>query len=383
MGDTAFFNAAKYVMQQNAYKSINSNEFRDLLQTSSGQNLTDFFTNWIFSGGWSHFSIDSVKYNQLSANNYQAIVTLKQKLFGASTLHSNVPLELSFFKSDWTRVTRKVIMSGAAAQFTVNLPYNAVYCALNYDSKIGDASSHESKVIKSVSNLTYTLGKLMVKVQNKGADSTLLRVIHNYVPPDDFKNNPFQHTLSDQHYWKLEGLLSPGFEAKIRFNYDGTKTNSGTFSYLDTLLTAVNGDSINVFYRKHAGEDWRMVQPAMRFVSGLKTGFIEIDSLKLGEYTFGNMGDTNSVGWAEQSIQKIELNVYPNPIKQNCSIEFKENLKQDCVLSIYSIEGKLILTKILNTRLSHLELGELARGTYILKLEQEGNLLHSQKLVIE
>jgi hypothetical protein len=42
MGDTAFFNGLKYVMQQKAYKSMNSVEFRDLLQTSSGQNLVIF-----------------------------------------------------------------------------------------------------------------------------------------------------------------------------------------------------------------------------------------------------------------------------------------------------------------------------------------------------
>lgn len=383
MGDTAFFNGAKFLMQQKSYQSINSNEFRDLMQTSSGQNLTDFFNNWIFAGGWSHFSVDSIKYVQLSANSFNAIVSIKQKLFGAPALHNNVPLELSFFKSDWSRVVRKITMSGANATFTVNVPYSAIYCGLNYDSKINDATSHEVKVIKAVSNVTYNLGKLFVKVQNKGADSSLLRVIHNYVRPDAFKYNPFQHTLSDQHYWKIEGILSNGFESKIRFNYDGTKTNGGTFSYLDTLLTAVNADNINVFYRKNAGDEWQLVQPSLRFATGTKTGFIEIDTLKLGEYTFGNIGDTTSVGWKESSIQKMELKVYPNPAKQNCIIEFKENLNANCDLLIYTMEGKLVVKKTVNASVSQLELTELSRGTYLLKLEHNGNLLHSQKLIVE
>jgi aminopeptidase N len=383
MGDTAFFAGAKYTLQQKSFNSINSNEFRDLLQTSCGQNLNDFFNNWIFAGGWSHFSIDSVNYVQLSSNNYQAVVSIKQKLFGAPALHTNVPLELSFFKADWTRVTRKITMSGAHATFTVSVPYSAIYYGLNYDSKINDATSHEVKVIKTVSNVTYNLGKLFVKVQNKGADSSLLRVIHNYVKPDDLKSNPFQHKLSDQHYWKIEGILSNGFEAKVRFNYDGTKVNGGNFSYLDTLLTSVNADSIHVFYRKNAKAHWQLVQPSLRFSSGAKTGFIEIDTLKLGEYTFGNMGDTTSVGWKENTIQKIELNVYPNPSKQNCSIEFKENLNMDCDLMLYTIEGKLVNKKTLNARVSQLELTDLSKGTYILKLEQKGNPLHSQKLIIE
>lgn len=383
MGDTAFFTGAKYTLQQKSFNSINSNEFRDLLQTSSGQNLNDFFNNWIFAGGWSHFSIDSVKYVQLSSSSYNAVVSIKQKLFGAPALHNNVPLELSFFESNWNRVVRKVVLSGASATFTVNIPYSAVYCALNYDSKINDATSHEVKVIKSVSNLTYNLGKLYVKVQNKGLDSSMLRVVHNYVRPDALKQNPFQHKLSDQHYWRIEGILSPGFSAKARFNYDGTKSTGGTFSYLDTLLTLVNADSINVFYRLNAQSDWQLVQPSLRFTTGSKTGFIEIDTLKIGEYTFGNMGDTNSVGWKEAEIQKIGLKVYPNPTKQNCIIEFNENINMDCELTLYNIEGKLVIKKTLNTRVTQLELTELARGTYMLKLEHNGNTLHSQKLIIE
>lgn len=383
MGDTAFFNGAKYVMNQKAYSSINSNEFRDLLQTSSGQNLQSFFNDWVFSGGWSHFSIDSVKYVPLSTSNYNAIVSIKQKVFGAPNLHNNVPLELSFFKNDWSRVIKKLVMSGAHMTFTVTVPYEAVYCALNYDSKIGDATSHENKTIKTTGNFTYNLGKLFLKVQNAGTDSSLLRVIHNYVRPDDFKNNPFQHKLSDQHYWKLEGILSNGFESKIRFNYDGTKTNSGSFSYLDTMLTAFNGDSIQLFYRKSVADEWVMVQPSLRFVSGAKSGFIEIDTLKLGEYTFGNIGDTSSVGWKEVSIPKIELKVYPNPAKQKCKVELKENLNQEFVLNVYAVDGKLVKGFKLVQQISEIEFKDMPPGTYFLHLESKGSVLHTQKLILE
>ncbi len=383
MGDTAFFNGAKYTMQQNAYKSINSIEFRNFLQTSSGQNLSNFFNDWVLAGGWSHFAIDSIKYVQLSPTSYNAIISLKQKLYGATTLHANVPLELSFFKGDWSRVVRKVIMSGATSNFTVNIPFNPVYAGLNYDSKINDASSHEVKIIKSNANFTYALGKVYLQVQNKGADSSLLRVIHNYVKPDPFKNNPLVHKLSDQHYWKVEGILSPGFAAKLRFNYDGTKSIGGTFSYLDTLLTIVNGDSVNLFYREDAAHDWQMLSNVNKFSSGQKTGFIEVDTLRLGEYTFGNMGDTTLVGLKETKINKIEVKVYPNPAKQKCTIEFKEPLKKECVLSITNLEGKIILVKNLSSKMTQVDLNHLAKAVYMIKIESENQIVFSQKLVLE
>ena len=102
MGDTAFFNACQYTMLQKAYKNINSSEMKLLFQASSNQNLNDFFNNWVFAGGWPHFSVDSVRYTAISANNVNAEISIKQKLYGATTLYNNVPLEISFFKNDWS-----------------------------------------------------------------------------------------------------------------------------------------------------------------------------------------------------------------------------------------------------------------------------------------
>ena len=382
MGDSAFFAGAKYTMQQNAFKSINTNEFRDLLQTSSGQSLTDFFTNWVMSGGWPHFAIDSVKYDVLSSTNVTAHVSLKQKLFGATTYYSNVPLEISFFKSDWSRVVKKVVLSGPTANYTLNLPFQPVYAALNYDSKINDATSHEVKIIKTTGNTNYTLGKLFLQVQNKGADSSLLRVIHNYVKPDPFISNPHAHKLSDQHFWRVEGVLSPGFISKARFNYDGNKASTGTYIYMDTLLTQVNADSLSLFYRPNTASNWTQVKNVTRFVASSRSGYLSIDTLKLGEYTFGNLGDTSSVG-----IKKINyastVKVFPNPARHKVSVELSEEPPVDCVIHLYNVEGKQVMTSVVNSHVTNLDLSKLSRGAYFIKLESGGSVYYTQKLVVE
>jgi aminopeptidase N len=383
MGDLAFFNGAKYVMQQNAFKSLNSAEFRDLLQTSSGQNLTDFFNNWVFTGGWSHFAIDSIKYVQVSPTSYDAIISLKQKTFGTMILHNNVPLEVSFFKSDWSVVTKTVTMSGAIGTFTVNIPYVPVYQALNYDSKINDATSTEIKTLKVVTNVTWNLGKVYMSVKNKGLDSSLVRVVHNYVKPDGFKNNPANHKLSDQHFWKIEGILSPGFRAKVGFYYDGNKTIGGTYSYMDTLLTIVNGDSIRLFYRANAADDWKVVKYMNKTISGTRNGYIELDTLKLGEYTFGNSTDTSTVGLSKNIKNSVDVKVFPNPAKQKCTIEFNNDLKGEHVLSILNIEGKKVLTMPIENKRTTIDLSQFSKGSYLIRIETEGNELFSKKLLID
>ena len=382
MGDSAFFNGAKYTMQQNAFKSINSTEFKNHLQTSSGQNLNDFFTNWVFSGGWSHFAIDSVKYIS-GVNGIDAIVSLKQKTYGASSLHNSVPLEVSFFKSDWSRATKRVVMSGASQTFTLSNVHGTVYCALNYEDKIGDATSHEAKIIKNTGNVTYTFGKVFIQVQNPGADSSLLRIIHNYVRPDPFKKNPIHHKLSDQHFWKVEGILSPGFASKVRFNYDGNKTNSGAYSYLDTLITIVNSDSVNLFYRQNASDDWRMLRNVTKFSSGLRTGYIQIDTLKLGEYAFGNYGDSSLVGLGNNSKEKVEVKIFPNPASHKCTLEFKEAVKKEYTITVLDIEGKTVLSKAMNAKLAQLDIAHLAKGTYLVQISSGGLRVSAQKLLVE
>ncbi len=383
MGDTDFFNACKYTMQQNALKSINSIELRNLFQTSSGQNLTDFFNNWIFAGGWSHFAVDSVKYFQSPPGSFNAVVSIKQKLFGASGLHNNVPLELTFFKNDWTKFVKQIVMSGATTQFTIAVPFSPIYCALNYDNKISDATSHEVKTIKAAGNLSFSLGKVFMAVQNKGLDSSLVRVIHNYVKPDPFKNNTKNHKLSNQHFWKVEGILSSGFASKIRFNYDGTKALSGTYAYMDTLLTISNGDSVGLFYRKNAADDWVWLRYANKVKSGAKTGFIELDSMMLGEYSFGNVSDTSQVGIRLNKTNSYEITIYPNPGKSKIFIEFNEPSVSKAKLFVFDVSGKKVLSKDLRFSKNELDMSSLVPGTYFIEVMNEKGISPRQKILLE
>jgi len=286
MGDAAFFAGLKYVMQQKAYKNMNSLEFRDLLETSSGLNLHDFFDNWVMNAGWPHFSIDSITTTG-SVAPYTSVVHVKQKLFGAPNLYSNVPLEVSFMNTAWNKEIKTITMSGASQSFTVQTNVLPVYAGMNVDSKISDAISSEYKTIKTNTNINYALGRALVMVSNKGADSSFVRVEHNIAAPDPIQNNVYNFRLNSQHYWKVDGILSNGFVAKLRFNFDGGKVKSGN-SYLDTSLIIVNSDSLILLYRKNASDDWKEVSHYTKMTFGAKVGNFTVDTLKFGEYVFAN-----------------------------------------------------------------------------------------------
>ena len=382
MGDAAFFAGLKYVLLQKAYKNMNSIEFRDLLQTSSGQNLTSFFDNWVLNGGWPHFSIDSVKTSGAAAP-YTSVVFVKQKLFGAPNLFSNVPLEVTFMNNTWNKEVKQIDMTGTANSFTLQTNVLPVYFGINVDSKISDAISSEYKTIKTNAAITYILGRATIIVSNKGIDSSYIRIEHNFAAPDPFKNNLYNLRLNTQHYWKVDGILSNGFASKIRFYYDGNKNMSGN-SYLDTCLTIYNGDSLILLYRKNAADDWREVKNYVKFKISAKTGFVTADTLKFGEYVFANGHSNVLTTINETQKQGIELNLFPNPVSSILNINISNyKLTVNSIIHIYDMQGKLV--KHINNINSEnaISISDLAKGQYIVNLMDKSKKIASKMVVVE
>jgi hypothetical protein len=202
------------------------------------------------------------------------------------------------------------------------------------------------------------------------------------VRPDAFKSNPGNHRLSNQRYWTIEGIVAPGFKSGIRFNYDGTKTTAGTYAYLDTALTVVNGDSIGLFYRPNASYDWGWVRSATKVISNAKTGYIEIDSLMFGEYTFGNVSDTTSVGIKTTVKQATGFKLFPNPAKNNFTIECDVQ-KGPCTVLLMDINGRMIFQKTVTAKTTRIDLPALAHGTYMVRVTDASGRSTAQSLLIE
>lgn len=367
MGDTAFFNGLKYVLQQKAFKNMNSLEFRDLLQTSSGKNLTDFFNNWVLNGGWPHFSIDSVITVGATAP-YTHTVHVKQKLFGAPSLYNNVPLELTFMNQQWNKEIKIITMNGGAGTFTLQTAIKPNFVGINVDSKISDAISSEYKTIKSTGTITYTLGNATLLVSDKGQDSSYIRIEHNFAAPDPIKNNTNNYRLNTQHYWKVDGLLSPNFNSKLRFNYNGNKVKSG-IGYLDTCLTQISGDSIILLYRKNAGDDWKEVKHYTKFRIATRLGYFTVDTLKFGEYVFANGTSSVLTDVKEHKQSNITLTVYPNPAQSEVYIVVSvKNKTKSQLIEVFDSNGRVVYHSKDVADNHKIDVSNLSSGFYQIRL---------------
>ena len=145
----------------------------------------------------------------------------------------------------------------------------------------------------------------------------------------------------------------------------------------------MSGDSICVYYRKDAGDDWEMVKPYSHVQTSTKTGFVEIDTLKIGEYSFGKIGDTTSIGVKEYARDNNQISLYPNPAKRFVNVDLSQMKHFYNKLEVINAEGKEVYSSFISEKKVKLITDQFAKGVYLVQIKDGAKLLVTKKLIIE
>ena len=387
MGDSLFFYSVKTYLANNNYKDVSSTDFRDALTTASGMNMTDFFNDWVFNPGWPHFSIDS--FNVVpSGPNYSVTVYVKQKLTGAPSYYTNVPLEVTFKALNFTEQTQSIMMSGANASFNFTVPFNPAFLAINMGEKISHAVAPEYKTLKTTGSFTFINAKMTVVVSSI-TDSAFVRVEHNYTNPDPFKGFGMPYRLSPNHYWKVDGILPTNFKAKATLNYDGRVLGFSANYYQDNNLINTYEDSLVLLYRRDAAADWQVYPYFTRNVLGNnndKLGIITIDTLQLGEYTFAMMDYTMAIQDHPAAAELPTLKVFPNPAKDIITIDVYASIGKipaNAEIVIIDISGKIVYKEKLSQQNAiNINTSAYSSGVYSISIKTKEELIAKTKFVV-
>jgi len=399
LGDSLFFSGLTSFLNSHKFKHISSLDLRDFLSTSSGMNLTPFFSNWIFDKGFPHFSIDSMQVAP-NGNEFDVKVFLRQRKQQNSQYFSKVPLELGFYDAQMNKHIYRLLFDGRCMEFHVRLPFNPSMTILDPDSKISDAISEESRMIKTIGiqNLTQAKCRVLTKVINNPADSSLLRIEHNWVRPDRFKSQQAAngYVLCDSRYWKVDGVNLMNIQGLLHFAYDAGVNNG----YLDSAWIKNSDDSIRMFFRKDASEEWQLANDSLRPGSPAdRIGNIYVREIKSGEYCFGikrsgyvdplgNDAPTGGCGVVTGSEvwtpARRSCLIFPNPSAGDFSIQYKGNA-QLLQAEVRDLSGKVLHATSLQRSSNGIfpfNLKGISPGMYILDLYENGQRLHSEKISI-
>ena len=378
MGDSLFFVGLKSITSNYPFKNINSSQFRDELTSSTGVDMTNFFNDWVFSPGFSHFDIDSV---DIAPNgpNFDVTVYIQQKLKGATNFHTGTPLEITFYDNNWNKYKANIVASGQYSMSTISVPFNPDVYILNEDNKLNQARTDDQLIVKNTfSNNNLSLAFVNSLTVNAVTDSALLQFEHHWVAPDSIKNNPNNYRISESRYWSVDGIIPSNFSSTLRLNFDGRASNG----YLDYDLVPVNGDSLILLYRESPKFDWveYPYYTKTTISQTLAFGWVTLDSLLLGEYAFAN--SPTAIGIEENNkIDEDQFKVYPNPTDSFLWIENVNSNDEEEDMEIYDLTGKLIHKETIKGK-TKINTENWKPGTYIITIMDVNKLLYKNKFIV-
>jgi hypothetical protein len=315
-----------------------------------------------------------------------------------------VPLQISYFNTDFTRVVQTVMVNGQCTSYSTNLPYNPAYIAVDFDEKLQDAISDEWETLHDTGSYTFNIGMMIIHV-NALQDSVMMRIEHNWIPADAMYH-PIQGLhLSNQRYWRVDGIFDSTFKADAIINY-GTGPagvlptfNGYTASVLDTGLISNSEDSLVMMYRPNQDSDWSIVDSfALNPGASLtdKKGQITIYNLQKGEYALAIYNsnlptaintDTDIICEQGAAITKVseqpQFRVFPNPATGTVVVSFENNVFGK--LQIFDLLGRKLLEREVPAVENSMEIGihNFAAGTYLVTMTDNSGNRVTQKLVKE
>lgn len=377
MGDSLFFLGLQAIQDSFKFKNINAFEFRDKLLVATNVNMTNFFNDWILNPGFSHFSIDSSN-TTINGSNFDVMLYVQQKRRAAPNFHTNVPLEVTFYDANWNKFKTTIVASGQNTTTTVTIPFSPVLILLNEANTLNQARTDNQLTIKNnITNQLQTLAMLRLTV-SAVSDSALLQMEHHWVAPDSIKNNTNNYRISSNRYWSFNGILPANFKATARLDFDARATNG----FLDADLLTTNTDSIILLYRENAASDWAEYQHYTKTTAGtLLFGFMTIDSLLLGEYTFANSALAVSIK-EKDNLKNNNFKLFPNPSDAYIFIEETNSSSTNYFVEVYDLNGKVVHQTIFKDKIK-INTQNWDKGNYIITIFNQATLMYSGKIIVK
>jgi hypothetical protein len=383
LGDELFFAGVTAYLNEFAFSDASSYDFRDFLSNHTSVDLTDFFNDWVFTGGFPHYSIDSVLTTP-ATNGFNVEVFVKQKLRGRDTyLNANV-VPITFINQDYSDTTVYMYFSGEFASESFNIDFDPKYIFCDFYEQVADASVKDYRFIKNTN--IHTLGRQYIRLRvspfDENIDSVFMHVTHNWVAPDSFKVDKPGIVLANNRYWTIEGDFPETCGFKGEFTYSNLES-SGVNGYLDNEFITNDLDSLLIMYRPNRASDWEIVEAEN--ITIMKRFIVE--NLQPGEYALAIKDWNEYVSNKEiQTLQNENIIIYPNPFREGFYILINNLQAVYTQAVVKDLNGKTIDTfRVSDITDNYYTLSEnLSKGIYFISFyNEQGVLLETKKLLFQ
>lgn len=331
LGDSLFFSGLTTLLNNNKYGNLNTGEFRDQLAAITGINLNDFFQNWIYDPGY-----PSIWTENFAVTGTQVSGIVSQGLYEAPGYFNNMPVDLTFFGGNGQTETRTINHDGANEAYSFSdLSFTPVFVSANYSSRVltgdaFDAYDQTGPFFDKYSEITLT--------PYGSVSSNMILGVHHWSGPGGGIPSWADFRLSNKRFWSVNFTDSTDL-------MKGRIVVNGSANGMDQDLLSQTGDSLAILYRPSSGGEWQLWPYQSKTIFGVPgsiQGFIELDSLKPGDYVLANTDE--SIGLLETSSE-FPYEIYPNPADSDIVIVAPMEWHGTKTVSIIDGAGRIIYTK--------------------------------------
>lgn len=335
LGDSLFFEGVKSYLSTHKFMHANSVDMANALTAATGVDMLPFFNNWVFQPGFPHYSVDSF-YTIQSETEFITSIALHQKLKYRDTYGNKNRFPLTLMDKNWNRLDTIVEFDGQFGAVGLHTAFEPTALFSDLNHRVNDATTHSSHFVTESGNLTFDYCDFQL-VTKQIEDSVLINVIFNWVLPASFITPINGLTLSDYHYWKIEGLKTDGFVADGKFSYSFSQNTNPDNGY-----EPGPNDTLVLIYRENAGKNWSVVAKGPS--AKIPVGNLYCENLKFGEYAIAYWDGISDIGLTINSFDmNIEPKIFPNPFNNRLTIRFADAYEGN--VHVFNSHGKRVFEK--------------------------------------
>jgi aminopeptidase N len=369
LGDELFRQGMRGVQLSLAERTMTPEQFRDSLEAATGVDLNAFFDAWVFAPGYSVFVLRS--WTSVAQNDSFAVeLDLQQKLRGTSTMHEEVPLQVSFLDADRNEYIARIVAGGQFSSHTVMVPFDPAIVIVNRYDRINQARTTNERILVPGVSFGSTQPYVdMIMYQTALVDTTLVRIEHIWSGADQEDASPEVIQVSNTHYWDIGGLWPEGTILRGRFTYTGATPDK-----LDHDL--VNGDETGMLmvYRADPTEPW-VPYPDQTVLAGdlfNGSGIVNLNVMRQGQYAFAK---SSIVLGAPEQEEAGGMELFPVPAKDHLQVRLPDPATGILRFDVFGANGALVMHGYRTGSAEGLHLvdvSELPAGTYMLRCTGSG-----------
>lgn len=207
-----------------------------------------------------------------------------------------------------------------------------------------------------------------------------------------------QKILADENFYFTTSIFVGSLPKGFNLNLITPKGQN--LSIFDTISTIIQADEHNqlVYYKAELDsldklEESIMVDSAI-YKTSTKHHILHKNTallcLEPGMQIPGDFGTLNPIILSEQEQNQAknhnEIEIFPNPVKDNINIILPKNYQLPATIKLFSISGQLLTQQYISNENNHLitiDISHYSVGIYFIQLSNEEKVITSQKIVKE